>query len=85
MEGCTNKEKISLMTAVVALIFGMGLTLAGFIVSPLGEVHDSVLWVLGQMLIYAGGILGVSTYVGGKVTEMEMKINHKLITEKGES
>ena len=44
------------------LIFGCSLTVAGFLVEPLGEVSASVLTVLGQCLIFAGGALGIANY-----------------------
>lgn len=50
------------ITAIVALFVGFGLTIAGFVVPPLGEIHNTVLWVLGQVLIYAASIFGVSQY-----------------------
>lgn len=57
-ELCHIKE----LTALFALIFGFTLSVAGFIVSPLGVVDDSVLWILGQTFIYAGSIYGISTH-----------------------
>lgn len=44
------------------LFFGVVLTIAAFIIPPVGEIHDSVLWVLGQSLLYAGGALGIANY-----------------------
>jgi hypothetical protein len=49
------------------LIFGITLTAIGFAIAPLGEVSDSVLWILGQSLIYAGGIFGIASYTKGVV------------------
>ena len=57
-----RKESITVWSAIVMLFFGCSLTLAGFIISPVGEVHDSVLWILGQTLIYSGGALGIANY-----------------------
>lgn len=66
------------LTALFALIFGFGLSLAGFIVDPTGIVDDSVLWILGQCLIYAGSIYGISTHYASKQEELEEKINSRL-------
>lgn len=44
------------------LTFGVILTTIGFFIEPTGEVHDSVLWVLGQTLLYSGGALGIANY-----------------------
>ena len=66
------------LTALFALLFGFGLSLAGFIVDPTGIVDDSVLWILGQCLIYAGSIYGISTHYQTKQEELEEKINSRL-------
>lgn len=57
-----RKENITVCSAVAMLIFGCVLTVIGFFLEPMGEVHDSVLWVLGQCFIYAGGALGIANY-----------------------
>jgi len=61
------KDRLAAITAVIMLASGMGLTIAGFIVEPRGEVHDSVLWYTAQTLIYAGSVFGVKTYIDGKL------------------
>lgn len=63
MENVKDKrEKAAYVTAIVAFIAGWGMTIAGFIVPPTGEISDSVLWVLGQALIYAASVFGVTLY-----------------------
>lgn len=57
-----RKDSITVWSAIGMLIFGVALTLSAFCIEPLGEIHDSVLWVLGQSLIYAGGALGIANY-----------------------
>lgn len=64
-----TKEDIQVWTAVGMLIAGVGLSAAGFLVEPLGIIHDSVLWFFAQCLIYAGSIFGVSIYVTSKVNK----------------
>ena len=56
------KQKFAIGTAVVAFIVGWGLTIAGFVLPPEGEVHDSVLWILGQALVYTASVLGIGMY-----------------------
>ena len=56
------KQKFAIGTAVVAFVVGWGLTIAGFIIPPQGEVADSVLWILGQSLIYTASVLGIGMY-----------------------
>lgn len=58
---------IQVYSAVGMLVFGCALTAAGFAAKPVGQVHDSVLWVLGQCLVYAGSILGGKLYIDGVI------------------
>lgn len=62
-----TKEDVQVWTAVGMLIAGVGLSVAGFLVEPLGIIHDSVLWFFAQCLVYAGSIFGVYIYVNGRV------------------
>ncbi len=57
-----RKENITVYSAVAMLVFGCLLTTIAFFIEPMGEIHDSVLWVLGQCFIYAGGALGIANY-----------------------
>ena len=71
------KENITYGSALFMLVFGVVLTTAGFIMEPVGEIHDSVLYVLGQCLIFAGSVLGVGAYTTGKVREMRRDIDRR--------
>ena len=51
---------------------GWSLTIAGFILPPKGEVHDSVLWILGQTLVYAASVLGIGMYFNSRLTELDI-------------
>ena len=77
----TIKEIVTLSSAVFAILVGFGLTVAGFIVPPLGIISDSVFWVLGQALVYAGSIFGISTHYSSEVKkfkdEIKREINNK--------
>lgn len=69
------KNKVAIITAIAAFVVGWGLTIAGFWVPPVGEVADSILWILGQALLYAASVLGIGMYVGGEVRRMKTEIN----------
>lgn len=76
-----QKDTIAVTSAMVMLLFGISLTTAGFIIPPTGEIHESVLWVLGQALIYAGSIFGIAYYARGvvdrRIAEIEDKFKPK--------
>lgn len=82
------KEKLAIISAIVAFIIGWGLTIAGFIVEPLGEVTESVLWLLGQALIYSASVFGVSAYFNAESIKLKkdikMYVNRKLKDEENE-
>ena len=70
-----HKDSLQVWTAVMMLAVGTLLVIAGFIVPPTGEVHDSVLWFFGECLIYAGSIFGISIYVSGKIHNIRRELN----------
>ena len=55
MEIRKHKPTIQLLAAVLLIIVGCGLLIAGFIVPPPGEIHNSVLIAFGEILTFAGG------------------------------
>ena len=69
-----KKEAIQYATAVGMLVAGLALTVAGFVVEPLGAISDSVLYVLAQCLIYAGSIFGIGIYVNTKIDVLKRQI-----------
>lgn len=48
--------------AVILVVFGCGMLVAGFIVSPIGEIHSSVLAAFGEIMTFAGAVLGFDYY-----------------------
>lgn len=76
-----KKEAIQYATAVGMLVAGLALTVAGFVVKPVGEISDSVLYVLAQCLIYAGSIFGIGLYVNTKFAVLKRQIQKGTIDE----
>lgn len=76
-----QKDTIAVTSAMVMLLFGISLTTAGFVIPPTGEIHESVLWVLGQALIYAGSIFGIAYYARGVVDRRIAEIEDKFKTK----
>lgn len=73
-----RKDNLAIVTAVTLLVFGMVLTTIGFFVNPMGEVHNSILWILGQCLIYCGSIFGVAYYTKGVITKQIDEVERRL-------
>lgn len=72
-----DRTKNQVYSAQAMLLAGVALSVAGFLVPPVGEISDSVLWFFAQCLIYAGSIFGVSIYVQSKFSELKKKINKR--------
>lgn len=72
-----TKEVVSYIFAATSLIFGFALTVAGFIVPPLGIIHESILWILGQCFVFAGGITGLAL----SVDNVKKQIKSELMKE----
>lgn len=64
--------------AGVSLIFGFALSTAAFYAPPVGEVHPSVLYILGQCFIFAAAILGISLHSKTSVRQMAADLNSKI-------
>lgn len=58
-----TKENVQIVSAIAMLIGGFLLAVAGFIVPPTGQIHESVLGVFAECLIYAyQSSVSLSTY-----------------------
>ncbi|MCM1163236.1 MAG: hypothetical protein NC339_03175 [Muribaculaceae bacterium] len=54
-----HKHSIQLIAAIVLIAMGCGLLIAGFIMPPPGEIHNSVLIAFGEILTFAGALFGI--------------------------
>lgn len=54
-----TKLTLQLFAAVFLVIVGCGLLIAGFIVSPLGVIHASVLTAFGETCSFGGALFGI--------------------------
>lgn len=69
------KDIIRYGSAIALLLFGCVLCIAGFVVDPAGVVDNSVLYIFGQVLLYAGSVFGISLFVDGRINK---KIDERL-------
>lgn len=61
-----------LLTAIGLVFTGCGLLIAGFIIQPPGEIHNSVLVAFGETSTFAGALFGINyryAYGVGKETD----------------
>lgn len=57
----SNETKLSLqlIAALLLIIVGCGLLIAGFIVAPLGVIDASVLTAFGETCTFGGALFGI--------------------------
>ena len=77
-----RKSKAAYWTAIIAFIIGWGLTIAGFIVEPVGEVSGSVLAILGEAMVYAASVFGVTLYFNHQMQKFRADTRAYLEEEK---
>lgn len=51
--------RVQLLAAMIVTGMGCGLLIAGFVIAPSGEIHQSVLVGFGECLTFAGSLLGI--------------------------
>lgn len=73
-----NKEILTIITCAASFSFGWILTVIGFFMPPQGEVSDSVLWILGQSLLYCGACIGISSFYAKKLNDFKTEIRHEI-------
>lgn len=61
-----RKLTIQLLSAVLMIIIGCTLLIAGFIVPPLGVIDSSVLIAFGEILTFVGALFGIDYHYKSK-------------------
>ena len=58
------------LTAIVLLACGIIMAFTALLMPPPGQIHDSVLYIFAQILIYCGSIFGIDSYISRKLRDM---------------
>ncbi len=59
MKPSTKKRTAQLVSAIILIVVGCALLIAGFIVPPLGVIDSSVLVAFGEILTFVGALFGI--------------------------
>lgn len=73
-----TKENVQIISALCMLGFGMVLSAVGFAVPPTGQIHESVLGIFAECLIYAGSIFGITIYIQTKYVELRSYLDREI-------
>lgn len=77
-----KKEQLNYLCAVVMLIFGIALAIAGFIVPPIGVIHGTVIGIFSQTLLFSGSIMGISLHFNNKLETFQSEVRKEIRNEK---
>lgn len=72
-----TKEDLQIYTAVGVVLSGIVMCFIGFFSEPKGQVHDTVLWFLGQCFMFGGCLFGITQYTRQRFDELETKFKKK--------
>ena len=63
-----KKVSVKEWTAILLLTAGVAMAFIALLLPPPGEIHDSVLYVFAQILIYSGTVFGLDSYFTKKIS-----------------
>lgn len=81
----TFKDKLSYILCIFSFIIGVLLTVAGFIVNPLGDIDASVLTSLGLFLSFSGSIIGITQHYSQQLENFKTEIRLQQEKQKEQS
>ena len=71
------KDNMMIVAALITLASGIVLCFLSFFVSRQHEIHSSVLWNIGQTMLYAASSFGLATYVKAKLNDVTNLIENE--------
>ena len=70
-----EKDTIEYLVAIAMIIFGMVFCMFAFFSPPVGEIHPTILGVLGQILIFVGAVFHLNIKLKNQNTDFETKVS----------
>lgn len=69
-----EKDTIEYLVAIAMIIFGMVLCMFAFFSPPVGEIHPTILGVLGQILIFVGAVFHLNIKLKNQNNDFETRV-----------
>ena len=76
------RDKVAYSVTIGAFVIGVALSVTGMVLPPLGEVHPTVITLVGLFLSFAGALLGISHHFENELGKFKASVEQKL-SEKG--
>lgn len=72
------RDKVAYSVTIGAFVIGVALSIVGMILPPTGEVHPSVITLVGLFLSFAGALLGISHHFQNELGKFKASVEQKL-------
>lgn len=76
------RDKVAYTVTIGAFIIGVALSITGMALPPVGEVHPTVITLVGLFLSFAGALLGISHHFENELGKFKASVEQKL-SERG--
>lgn len=76
------RDKVAYSVTIGAFVIGVALSITGVVLPPTGEIHPSVITLVGLFLSFAGALLGISHHFENELGKFKASVEEKL-NEKG--
>ena len=72
------RDKVAYTVTIGAFIIGVALSITGMVLPPVGEVHPTVITLVGLFLSFAGALLGISHHFENELGKFKASVEKKL-------
>ncbi len=72
------RDKVAYSVTIGAFVIGVALSITGMILPPVGEVHPTVITLVGLFLSFAGALLGISHHFENELGKFKATVEERL-------
>ena len=72
-----TKDWIKFISSIMLLVAGVVLIFISIYLPPLGEIHTSVLTVIGEIFTFVGAVFGIGEYAAIQIAKINNKTEDK--------
>lgn len=68
------KEYIQYGICILCVLGAMVMSFLAMYIDPTGEIHDSILWLIAQVLVFCGSLMGINSLHNVHLKKIDQKI-----------
>lgn len=72
------RDKVAYSVTIGAFVIGVALSITGMVLPPVGEVHPTVITLVGLFLSFSGALLGISHHFENELGKFKATVEQKL-------